>query len=436
MRFIDLFVKMVESKRDNILRIIIEPDERIKFYNELVKKYWYPLPITRKLHLGCIYAIDSSDAIIELAGGGVIYIARSAGISNHKDELREINLDALYPKFEEDLNEYRKLMREHLEHKVALKAANKLGDSDVILIDGSIFGRMSHVFMPINILGREDFMVKYVELFYELLETCIEKNILLVGVAKDSRSTLFKEAFLTELLLNKISNYENEMKLKIESIIPVIFRNPRDAIKLINELQGKVNVEVIEILRELLDPLPDTKIIISTKLKAGYSHPLKLTFKRLVRGYIEGIFKPEKRFEIARKFLNSLPTSFNQDIEMRVQRALKYMALYPPVASFYVKFKDNDLPLRIDVVHDEIYELESYDKVPFIAGDWEGIIGKVISILSQLYAGLRNYNVLLTMVDNYVKFRREHKEKYKAMMEKILGILVEQSRGARRVSFP
>ncbi|MHA1664972.1 MAG: hypothetical protein ACTSVW_03990 [Candidatus Njordarchaeales archaeon] len=42
-------------------------------------------------------AVDSSDAIIELASGGIIYIVRSASISNHKDELREIYLDAFYP---------------------------------------------------------------------------------------------------------------------------------------------------------------------------------------------------------------------------------------------------------------------------------------------------------------------------------------------------
>jgi len=436
MRFIDLFVKLVESKYDSLLRIITEPDEKIEFYHGLIEKYWYSLPTIKTLQHGCIHAVDSSDAIIELAGGGIIYIVRSASISNHKDELREIYLDAFYPKFTEDLNEYRRLMREHLEHKVALKAAKNLGKDDVILIDGSIFGRMSHVFVPINIPEREDFMISYVESFHKLLKTCVENRILLVGVAKDSRSTLLKEALLTKLLFEKISNYDMEIKLKIGNILPIIHRDPRKAIKLIEEMQGQIGAEIIDILKELLDPLPDSKIIISTGLEAGYSHPLKLTLKNLVRGLIEGIFKPEIRSEIARKFADKLPSNANQNNEMRVQRALEYMASYPPVESFYVKFKENDLPLRVDVVHEKIYELKTQDKISFINGDWEEITANVISILNQLYAGLRNYNVLLTLVDNYVKFRREYKDKYKSMMEKILGRLIEQSRGARRVSFP
>ncbi|MHA1664973.1 MAG: hypothetical protein ACTSVW_03995 [Candidatus Njordarchaeales archaeon] len=61
-------------------------------------------------------------------------------------------------------------MREDFEHKVALKAVQNLGKADVILIDGSIFGRMSHVFIPISIPEREDFMIGYVESFNKLLE--------------------------------------------------------------------------------------------------------------------------------------------------------------------------------------------------------------------------------------------------------------------------
>ena len=51
-----------------------------------------------------IYAIDGSDGIIELAGGDVIHIVRAEALSDRKNKIRELDLDAFYPPSDERLN--------------------------------------------------------------------------------------------------------------------------------------------------------------------------------------------------------------------------------------------------------------------------------------------------------------------------------------------
>jgi len=113
------------------------------------------------------------------------------------------------------------------------------------------------------------------------------------------------------------------------------------------------------------------------------------------------------------------------------------MASYPAVATLYVRFSRNDIPLRVDVVHQKVerWSVEA-PHVRFAVGDWRNTVHDVLGLLGYLYAGLRNYNVLLTSADRYVKMTMDARDAYKLKIESFLGMLIEQSRGVRRVSFP
>jgi len=445
LRFADLLVKEVNILRDRILSVILEPEERCEFYRQLLSRHWLSLPPEKIPTKSKVYAIDSSDGVIELAGGGVIYMVRAAALSNKRDEeaIRKLKLDAFYPPSDEKLNEYRKLMREHLEHLTALEAAKNLGPGDIILIDGSIFGRMNHVFQVLDIPGKEDFMLTYVETFYNLFNTCIKKNITLIGVAKDSRSTLLRESLLAELLLEEIRNYDTELQIEIVTILRNIQRSPRQAFKAIREIVKKVDKVIYTTLQELLDDMPDYKMIMISRMEPGYTHPLKLELRNIARGFVEILFTPSRRDELVRTFISSLPQNkVSTNIEKRIYKALEHMTAYPAVAALYVKFAKNDIPLRIDIVHPDVekWSLEECDPsgkyVKFASDGWEDVAHRVLELLKGLYAGLKNYNVLLTSVDKYVKMTQNIKNLYKAKIESLLDTLIQQSRGVRRVSFP
>ncbi len=443
MRFADLLVKEVNARKDEILSVILEPEERCEFYRELLSKRWLPLPPEKTPAENRIYAVDSSDGVIELAGGGVIHVVRAAALSNSGEAIRRLELDAFYPLSDEKLTEYRRLAREYLEHLAALDAAKNLGQGGFILIDGSIFGRIIHVFRTLDIPGKEDFMVTYVETLYDLLDTCVKKSITLVGVAKDSRSTLLRESLLAELLLEKTRNYDAELRAQIMAILRDIRRFPRQASRAVREIAGKIGEDVRTILQELLDNVPDYKIIMASGMEPGYTHPLKLELRNVASGFVEILFTPSRRGELARTFTASLPQiKTGASIEEAVYRALEHMAAYPAVAALYVKFAENDIPLRVDIVHPDVerWSLERGDLggryVRFASGGWEDVVHAVLGLLNGLYAGLKNYNVLLTSVDKYVKMTQRVKNLYKVKIESFLRTLIQQSRGARRVSFP
>ena len=104
LRFIDLLYEKALSKKDYLLKVVSEPEKRASFYRSLLLKRWFALPPEIEIVDKEIYAIDSSDGIIELAGGGVIHIVRAEALSNRKNEIRELDLDAFYPPSDERLN--------------------------------------------------------------------------------------------------------------------------------------------------------------------------------------------------------------------------------------------------------------------------------------------------------------------------------------------
>jgi len=437
MRFADLLVKELKEKRNVLERVIWEPEERAYFYGKLLEKHWFTIPSTKFLKVPRIYAVDSSDGIIELAGGGVIHIVRAAALSNSGEKVRKLHLDSFYPRSNEGLVEYRKLMREKLEHEVALSVAKKLDEEDIILIDGSLLGRMLHVFNPLDVPGRGDVIVDYVNVFSSFLSACLQRNITLVGVAKDSKSSILREALLIELLLYTTKGYDQSLRKELENLVVQVYKNPRQTIGKVASLSSRIDGSIVRIFEELLDPTPDYKIIMATGLGKGYSHPLRLELRYFRENFIKAIFTPKKKLELVENFLNKLPSrgKIIQNVDA-IYRAVEEIASYPPVASFYVRFRANDIPLRIDVVHPSIEKWSTDHLPPFVRKGWEQVVERVLKVLEQLYAGLKNYNILLKKVDEYVRFTKIHRDNYKRIIESLLGKLIEQSRGMRRVSFP
>jgi len=428
LRFIDLLVSEVKAARSELLKVILEPEDRARFYRELLLKRWHPLPKAAAPEC-TVYAVDSSDCLIELAGGGVIHVVRAAAISNRRGEVRKLGLHAFYPPPDKELVEYRKLVREHAEHVAALEAVRDLERGDALLVDGSLFGRMLHVFRPLRIPGREDFMVDYVETFSKLASECLRKCVLLVGVAKDSRSSLLRVALLSELAMERARELGQDALAAVASLLKRLRRRPRDAAKL---LPSWAQGELRDILLEVLDRTPDYKVIIASGVGSGFSPPLRLELKRVSSGFMEAVLDPRRRRELAEKIAARLPSNVS---EREVREALGNIASYPPVAALYVKLAEGDLPLRVDIVHPDVLKWSS-EPAGFAVGEWHGLTTATLALLCELYAGPRNYNVLLTRVDRYVKMTRQSREQYKSTIESVLNTLIQQSRGVRRVSFP
>jgi len=112
-----------------------------------------------------------------------------------------------------DYEDFKRLVREHVEHLVALEALED--GADLLLIDGSLYGRMIHVIRELKVEGREDFMLEYAEAYSELLSSALENGAVVVGVSKDSRSTVLKEELLLTQLVSLLSGYEPGVRERV-----------------------------------------------------------------------------------------------------------------------------------------------------------------------------------------------------------------------------
>ena len=113
---------------------------------------------------GKVFAIDSSDGVIEHRNGGVIHISRGIGVSNDGEEIKDLSLEVFYPEGGRALREYRSLSRENIEHSVAIKCLEECNGNSFLLIDGSLYGRMLHVPEELPIRGEFPLIIEYIEI--------------------------------------------------------------------------------------------------------------------------------------------------------------------------------------------------------------------------------------------------------------------------------
>ena len=91
---------------------------------------------------------------------------------------------------------------EMFEFQAAIDALKNEVDCTAILIDGSLYGRLVHVPLESKIEEDRLILVEYFRVYRELFELCKEKDVLLIGVAKESRSTAFRD-YLLSLFYNE-----------------------------------------------------------------------------------------------------------------------------------------------------------------------------------------------------------------------------------------
>ena len=93
---------------------------------------------------------------------------------------------------------------ELLEFQVAINSIKNGVDCKVVLLDGSLYGRAIHNLIETKTREEIPTLLKYFKVYKELLDLCKEKNILLVGVSKQSRSTFFRDFLLRLIFIDVV----------------------------------------------------------------------------------------------------------------------------------------------------------------------------------------------------------------------------------------
>jgi len=430
--FADLLLQELRSKREEVFRVLKASEILLEKYRGLFSRRWLQLDGIEE-SLESVYAVDSSNDEVALSGGGVVLFTRSLALAPNGYEVRRLRLDAFYPKRVHMYEEYCRLIREYMEHEAALKAIEE--GAKYVLIDGSLYGRMLHLLYELDIEGREGFMLEYVRKYGELLSEASSKGVILVGVSKDSRSTLFKEEVLWREVASHVSKQEaidilSELWGELQT-------SPRKTMEKLRRMvkEGLVDDYVHRLFEEARLAVPDSKIISLLSLEPGFSTPLHLRVDRVYSGTILLILREDEE-TLLQKLRGSFQKSADKqecEFETLAVEAVRKLKKYPSVVTFYTVLEKGDDPIRVDIVLSDSTALPADGR---FLSEVPDEVHRVLGLLRSLYAGVRGYNVLLLEADRKVKMTAETMKTYTEMLMREYGELLFHSRGERRVFYP
>lgn len=155
-----------------------------------------------------IIAVDSSVYTNLLSNGGVFYIVRA--MSMRKDVVgRKLESDVIFSRDRMSrIHEFINVKMEMLEFEVMLEALKDWFNGDAILLDGSLYGRASHLPKEFKVEEERDVLLRYFRVYKDLLDLCRKSDLLLVGVSKESRSTFYRDYLLSLIFDRKLGELD------------------------------------------------------------------------------------------------------------------------------------------------------------------------------------------------------------------------------------
>lgn len=439
--FLENFAEVVNSKKDKLKERILHgtPNHLQKNFKKYFDSYWipyqkesYPLCSPKDIE---IMAVDSSVYTNLMSNGGLFYIIRS--MTTCQEAVHKIlETDVIFSKDELYKTKYligRKM--ELLEFQVAIDSIKEGFDCKTVLLDGSLYGRAIHNLIETKTREEIPTLLKYFQVYKELLDLCKKENILLVGVSKQSRSTFYRD-FLLRLIFNEElerSDLTSEVKRKLQSIFLEVLDREKLALKKFDRLKEKYKAELEQVelvLEELISSRSDYQLVMNFANSIGFTQPLILGPSARMARYFKK-FHSNSRMYIRNRF----PRATREKGDVFVEWASKIISQipnFPSFNSFHLLLDQRDSPIRIDIPNWEHSLSEIGWSKPVNVN-----LENLLKIMITGYCGLDGYNLWLKDVDQKVKLKKKTVDQiYFPYMERIFKEKIIRGRSYRRVRYP
>ncbi len=452
--FIDLFGEEISRKRERFIQYLkkgLELKTLNSDYKNQFDSYFLNLDdLPHSHHKFEALAVDASGKTREFSNGTFFYLTRASGIINNGDVLRKLEANVFTldgSTFE--VNTYFGRKSENLEFKIIeeyIRSQEKGDKYKLCLVDGSLYSRlMSHI-IESPVLGDETFIIDHFKKLFKVLKEAKDKNIILLGLSKDSRDTFFRNAILDEIY------YENRKKIK-RSLTPDEYRIIKTVIKEIdnpNESKVRTFRELIEKHPKILDKLEaiyreywisrtDWEIIYRFSEYPGFTFPIEKglgrpeqlkIFKNMVnktQNYISNHFK---------KYLTTLTEKRKATFIKEASFVIKNLSDMPTFISFHILLDMRDNPIKVDIpswYFKDWNHLIHFPFVKFVKGV-DPLLKKLISNIRELYGGIENHNLLLAAAhEDAVLKNRIYDEVYENCLQDKLNMIFYHKRRIKRM---
>ena len=385
LKFIGEFVDEIRRKHDEFSQLLGTDDRTLKLETELEKeldKNWYPLPVNPETY-SAEYAIDSSSASRSLSNGIEFFITRALMIGTGGFSEPQLRFEMIKGSTDYSATaEFERIQRDLMEIQIIIDNVDKVQDNSIVLIDGNIYGRYTHLLNELNIKNWRDLPLDLIEAMQELYRICQKRKIMLVGVSKFSKTRVLTAALKREL---------------------------------------GYSVTGPEYL--------DIELLYRWKLgQTGYTKPLMLGTYAIKNA--ESITKPT----VYRK--KNFGSIKDPEKQKRATDIIRDFPGAPAIVMFHMIPKAHAQPMRIDIpasclgYTNKIMEVNPFEFVN--PKTVEPIVGQIESD----FGGRDVYNALLYIVDREVRLGGKAVDTvYKSVLGKEMGIPLDYDRSSRRFTF-
>lgn len=380
-----------------------------------VRAHWHPLPNEKhddmlSMRVG---AVDGSRAIRSLNSGADWVIAQALLLCPDGVRFSEGDTRLLRGDIEGlEVDRYASLFMRSLELELALKFVQE-GHGDLLLLDGSLYADLPYLLYRLTIEHQEDLPLKVLGQYLDLFALCQQRDVLLLGIAKSTRSKVFGHALLEE----------SESALQIPQV-------QSDALP--------TNEQASDVMESENDshPLPSDHgtapwLPSDGELLHRWTEGCGLTDPLLLGSASFGHTSARRVAQLAQrtKHLSSLQDHLPAHLSPLQQRLLAA----PAIGTFYVRLAPGDDVLRVDALASafgraDLHLLEFAQAVT----EYTTALPIVHYLLGD-YGGLAVYNAALYVVDQEVRLHATTVDQiYLPMLRQQLGQPIQYDRSTRR----
>ncbi len=413
--YIKLFIEEFKAKNDIIRKYFdnerISARGLINIIKDVVRNLWRPITSEELGDKTAIISCDSSFIGNIYYSGKALFIIRALAISNVDLISRKFKLEFDYSSNTHILFNVMEALAEELEYECILDIIRKLNVKTLVIIDGSLYARLSKPLKPVRNIERNRLAyVKSLLKFVELYQEVKRKDGIIVSISKDTLMDHYK-LYILNLILSDIMGVEVKYPVTRDKIISML--------RSLHTSKASYK-EILEYCLKLMSKsINDISIIHSCNLNQGFLTPIMLgcMVRETLRNY--RLIELKGCFSYFKDFISSgEEKTLNANIFLKAYLTLKNM---PPIILTYLIPPARDSPLRIEILDPNLHSkhntfLRLKGIIPCMS--YVDKLKPILYVLSKCYVSPKVYNLWLYLAHKNVKITVEEYKVYEEYLKK------------------
>lgn len=376
-------MKELEHKKSRFQRLFgldVKATEMESVLREQLERRWNGLPAAEPCFTA-EYSVDSSSASRSLSNGVEFFIIRALMLGDRAFNEPMLRFEMVKGIRDPNVsNDFERILRDLIEIEIVLENLPKIQEGSIVLIDGNLYGRFTHLTKELHLRGWHHLPLVLLDAMQRLFKACVKRKVMLVGVSKFSKTRVVTAAMLSE------RGYD------------------------------------------VADPDHlDVELLYRWKHReTGYTTPLLLG-EYAVEKEVKNMYGDSDGYR--RRFFNNIDSSRRE----WASGVIEGIPSSPAIVMFHIIPKEGAQPMRVDIPACSLgIDKKIMDVTPFEFMEPYTVTDVAKQLIAD-FGGRDVYNALLYVVDREVRLGVKAVDTvYKSVLGQELGVPIEYDRSSRR----